>query len=87
MRPHYVYYRSMKLDTYIRDRGLTSEQFGRDAGIPSKQAIHNYRHGLRFPTPRNLRLIRLATNGLVTADDFVDQHVGSDLNYHTREAA
>jgi hypothetical protein len=64
----------MKLDAYLSERGLTSERFGKTAGIPSKQTIHNYRRGIRFPSPQNLRRIREATNGAVTADDFVDQH-------------
>ena len=39
--------------------------------------VHNYVHGERFPTPENLLRIRVATGGLVTADDFVDQHTGA----------
>jgi transcriptional regulator with XRE-family HTH domain len=64
----------MKLDAYLNEHGLTSERFGKAAGIPSKQTIHNYRRGIRFPSPQNLRRIREATHGAVTADDFVDQH-------------
>ena len=64
----------MQLDTYLSKHGLTSERFGKVAGIPSKQTIHNYRRGTRFPSPQNLRRIRDATKGAVTADDFVDQH-------------
>ena len=67
----------MKLDSYLRAHNLTSAQFGEVSGIGSKQAVHKYRHGLRFPTPENLRRIREATNGAVTADDFVDQHAGA----------
>jgi len=67
----------MKLDAYLSEHGLTSERFGKAAGIPSKQTIHNYRRGIRFPSPQNLRRIREATNGAVTADDFVDQHTES----------
>lgn len=64
----------MKLDSYIREQGLTSAQFAKVAGISSKQTVHNYRHGIRFPSPGNLRRIREATKGAVTPDDFVDQH-------------
>ena len=67
----------MKLDAYLSEHGLTSERFGKAAGIPSKQTIHNYRRGIRFPSPQNLRRIREATNGAVTADDFVDRRTES----------
>jgi transcriptional regulator with XRE-family HTH domain len=67
----------MKLDRYLREHGLTLLQFGKLSGIGLKQTVHQYRHGLRFPTPENLRRIREATNGAVTADDFVDQHTGA----------
>lgn len=66
----------MRLDNYLRERGLSSAQFAEISGIGSKQAVHKYRHGERFPTPENLRRIREATSGAVTADDFVDQHAG-----------
>lgn len=71
----------MKLDTYLREHGLTSAQFAKDAGLVGKQLVHNYRHGLRFPTAENLRRIREATNGAVMADDFVDQHAGASPPY------
>ena len=64
----------MKLDAYLRERGLTSAQFAKDAGLVGKQTVHHYRHGLRFPTAENLRRIYVATNGEVTANDFMDQH-------------
>jgi hypothetical protein len=69
----------MDLDSYLRLNNLSSARFARLIGAPSKQTVHNYRHGLRFPTPENLRRIREATNFQVTADDFVDQHAGQSL--------
>lgn len=68
---------AMKLDDYLRKSGMTSAQFAEACGIASKQTIHNYRHGIRFPTPENLKRIREATGGAVTPDDFVDQHAGA----------
>lgn len=65
----------MTLDEWLRVRGMTSAEFGRVARIGRRQLVHKYRHGERFPTAENLRLIREATKGEVTADDFVDQHV------------
>jgi len=66
----------MELDRYLREHGLTSVQFGKLSGVGLKQTVHQYRHGHRFPAPENLRRIREATGGAVTADDFVDQHAG-----------
>jgi len=65
--------RAMTLDEYLRTMKLTSAQFAETAGIPSKQTVHNYRHGLRFPTAANLVRIREITQGLVTADDFANE--------------
>lgn len=65
----------MQLDDFLKAKGFTSSRFGAACGIPSKQTIHNYRHGIRFPSPENLRRIREASRGAVTAEDFVDQHV------------
>jgi transcriptional regulator with XRE-family HTH domain len=76
MSQHFVYDGLMKLDNYLREHGLTSAQFAEKAGLMGKQSVHHYRHGLRFPTPENLRRIREATNGAVTAEDFVNQHAG-----------
>ena len=67
----------MKLDAYLRDRRLTSAEFAKVTGVLTKQTVHNYRHGIRFPSPENLRLIREATGGMVTPDDFVEQHAGA----------
>jgi transcriptional regulator with XRE-family HTH domain len=65
----------MKLDDYLREHGLTSAEFAKLSGIMGKQSVHHYRHGLRFPTPANLRRIHDATKGAVTANDFLDQHI------------
>ena len=64
----------MKLSDYLRNNGMTAAEFGRVAGLGSRQLVHKYVTGGRFPTPENLRRIREATGGAVTADDFVDQH-------------
>lgn len=74
----------MKLDAYLRVHGLTSAEFARACGLSGKQLIHQYRHGLRFPTPENLRRIREITSGDVTADDFVDQHAGASPPFPPR---
>jgi transcriptional regulator with XRE-family HTH domain len=64
----------MKLDEWLKAKKMTSAEFARSSGIGNKQAVHKYRHGERFPTPENLRRIHVATEGTVTANDFLDQH-------------
>jgi transcriptional regulator with XRE-family HTH domain len=66
----------MKLNDWLKAEKMTAAAFARTSGIGYRQLVHKYRHGERFPTPENLRRIREATKGAVTADDFVDQHVG-----------
>lgn len=39
----------------------------------SKEAVHYYLHGKRFPRPETLRRIAEATDGLVTANDFCQE--------------
>lgn len=74
----------MKLDAWLIAQKLTSAEFARLSGIGDRQAVHKYRHGERFPTPENLRVIREATGGEVTPDDFVDQHAGPSPPHRKR---
>jgi len=67
----------MQLLDYIRSTGKTVAAWGREAGIPSRVRMHRLVHGHRFPTPIEINLIRAASNGAVTADDFVNQHTAS----------
>lgn len=64
----------MQLAAYLEVNRLSASEFARISGVGPRQVVHNYLKGLRFPTPENLLRIRRATNGAVTADDFVDQH-------------
>lgn len=64
----------MKLRDWLDQENLTVAEFARRSGIGLRQVMHRYVHGTQFPTPENLRRIRDATKGAVTADDFVDQH-------------
>jgi transcriptional regulator with XRE-family HTH domain len=66
----------MTLDAYLRKHGLTSAQFAKATGALTKQTVHNYRHGIRFPSPESQRLIEEKTGGEVTPKDFVQQHAG-----------
>jgi DNA-binding transcriptional regulator YdaS (Cro superfamily) len=66
----------MKLYEWLCNRIMSDAEFARISGIGQRALVHKYRHGRLFPGPENLRRIRHATNGEVTADDFVDQHTG-----------
>ncbi len=63
----------MQLSLYLAAEKITAAEFGRRVGL-SRQRLHTYVRGSRFPSPTALRRIRDATGGAVTADDFVDQH-------------
>lgn len=67
----------MTLDDYLRKHGLTSAQFAKATGVLTKQTVHNYRHGIRFPSAESQRLIDEKTGGQVTPKDFVEQHAGA----------
>lgn len=67
----------MTLDGYLRKHGLTSSQFAKATGVLTKQTVHNYRHGIRFPSAESMRLIDETTRGEVTPKDFVEQHAGA----------
>ncbi len=68
----------MKLATYLETNAIKSAAFGRSVGV-SKQTMFKYVRGICFPTPSVLKRIRVATDGKVTADDFVDQHEAGRL--------
>lgn len=63
----------MNLKSYLAAKGRTPASFSAEVGV-TVQTLYRYLSGERFPTPENLRRIREATGGAVTADDFVDQH-------------
>lgn len=63
----------MHLRAHLSETGETAASFAARVGVDVK-TLYRYLSGERFPTPENLRRIREATGGAVTADDFVDQH-------------
>jgi DNA-binding transcriptional regulator YdaS (Cro superfamily) len=63
----------MKLHEWLANRKMSNAEFARISGIGQRALVQKYRRGRQFPAPGNLRRIRTATNGEVTADDFVDQ--------------
>lgn len=60
----------MQLDTYLREKTITAEEFGRMVNA-SPGAVRKWRSGERMPRPEHLARIREATGGAVTANDFV----------------
>ncbi|MGR0185537.1 hypothetical protein [Azospirillum aestuarii] len=59
----------MNLSSYIKDRGLTDEQFGQEAGL-HKSAVSRYRRGLVKPGWTAMTRMYVATKGAVTPNDF-----------------
>jgi len=67
----------MILKDWLNRNGMSNAEFARISGIGQRALVQKYRHGRLFPAAENLRRIREATGGEVTADDFVDQHAGA----------
>lgn len=63
----------MQLRTYLAMHNIPPAAFAGTLNV-SVQTLYRYLSSDRFPTPENLKRIREATGGAVTADDFVDQH-------------
>lgn len=60
----------MKLSDYLSGQNESPAAFAAAIGV-SRQAVHRYKAGERVPRPEVLSRIRAATNGAVTADDFM----------------
>ncbi len=63
------YYDDMQLGTFIKQRELTHEAFGRIVGV-TQATINRYVRGERFPSPEMIRKINVATEGAVTVSDW-----------------
>lgn len=61
----------MRLDTYLDSKSIPDSDFAVLIGV-SRQTVHRYKSGERFPEPPILSKISEVTNGEVTANDFVD---------------
>lgn len=60
----------MRLADYLSTNEISDAAFASRIGV-SRQALHRYRRGERMPRPDQLHRIREATDGAVTADDFL----------------
>jgi len=59
----------MKLDEFLSQSPLTEEAFGQIIGCSQSQ-VNRLRKGNSAPSPERIALIRDATGGLVSFDDF-----------------
>lgn len=62
----------MTLDDWLRINKISDAEFARTSGIGLRHLIGRYRRGISRPSFKNIARIISATNGSVTADDFVD---------------
>ena len=60
----------MDITSWLRSTETPDGIFAERIGV-SRQALHRYKVGERTPRPSVLSRIREATNGAVTANDFV----------------
>jgi transcriptional regulator with XRE-family HTH domain len=60
----------MRLAEYLESSKISPAEFSRLIGV-SPAAVSRYASGRRFPEPSVLVRIRAATDGAVTADDFL----------------
>jgi transcriptional regulator with XRE-family HTH domain len=62
--------RTMKLETYLRENGLTDEAFASLVGISQSQ-VSRIKRDKSWPTRDVMKRIAVVTDGAVTANDFV----------------
>ena len=61
----------MELAKYLETEGLTLAEFGKRIGLGVEgSTVARWRDGALFPSPRNMELIKAATDGQVTYRDF-----------------
>jgi transcriptional regulator with XRE-family HTH domain len=63
----------MQINEYLSEQNIPAAQFARQIKV-LKQTFFKYVHGIAFPPPSVLKRIAEATDGKVTANDFVEQH-------------
>lgn len=61
----------MKLASYLETKNVSDSDFADAIGV-SRQAVHRYKSGDRFPERPVLSRIFKATGGRVTANDFAN---------------
>ena len=63
----------MNLKTYLRREGIKHFEFAEQIGV-SNVTISRWISGTNMPRPEQLKEIYHATQGRVTANDFLDMH-------------
>ncbi len=77
----------MQLDAFICDQSLTNEGFAKLLGEDvSEWAVRKWRYGQRIPRPSMQQRISEATDGQVTANDFLAAVVASGQRRAEAEA-
>lgn len=75
----------MQLSEYLSQNNETARAFGSKIGVKGPATIYRYMQGIRFPSARILKKIEEATNGEVTANDFLSAScVGTPAQEATR---
>lgn len=62
----------MKLITYLKNNGITHENFAKLIPVATARTVQRYATGERMPRPETIARISELTNGQVTAADFYD---------------
>ena len=60
----------MRLDVYLERNNITVEQFADSIGV-HRTSIYRFMRGIAFPRPATIQKITAATEGRVTANDFI----------------
>lgn len=61
---------AMKLSAYLKDNRISHVAFAEKIGV-TQATVTRYAAGTRTPRPEHMVKIRSATEGAVTADDFM----------------
>jgi len=65
----------MKISDWLEAQEISDSDLAERIGV-SRQALYRYKAGHRTPRPSIIHRIREATNGAVTADDFLPDPKG-----------
>lgn len=67
----------MKLSAYLVEKNISDADFAASIDV-TRQAVHRYKTGERVPEWPVLARIKLATDGAVLPDDFLDAPAPAD---------
>lgn len=70
MHMHHMHLSVMKLETYLKNNGMTDASFGAQVSLSQSQ-VSRIKRGVSWPTRDVLERITMATGGTVTANDFL----------------